>query len=540
MRMISGWTWALVGLCASGGLGCGGGDKGSEEGNSALSPSGGSSGSPSSSSTGSSANKFGEADCVAPPNATATWKGEVEFGTSCLVVCNPGFADCDGRRDNGCETDTSDAAACGRCVDSCLTDLCGAASTCNGYTADVWTLQADIGGGRLRDLAVNGEGQVFARLNTPPLKAPAPLPAVTAGAVLGAGASGPLWQSAGTDTSFPFTQTDATLHTDSRVVGSSAGLYVAEYFDSADIGGQHYESTSGRDVLLSLVSYTGTHVWSRAFNMTGSPSVFGLFADEAGNAYVHVYTDEDFTFEGHAVDVPSSGGYAVLSFTPAGDFRWVQSGLDPADVQPASGPYFAEAGAIFEGSLRSSETGERARSLGAESSGAKMISANADGSLLIAGTATSSDLQQHSGLPGFSGVSADGQIGKNQNTVFVQKLDASGALVWETHFGSLFNLTLYGLRVASDGTSYVLATGNHGPAGIQAPGNYHIFVARVGADGHQEGAFSFDADSPRKAALELDAEGKLHIGAHFTNGATLDKAVTGAGLVGIDLSFTAL
>lgn len=64
--------------------------------------------------------------CVAPPNMHAT--GATCSVGQCAAVCERGFADCDGRIDNGCEVDLSNAGNCGACGVDCAA-LCGSNST---------------------------------------------------------------------------------------------------------------------------------------------------------------------------------------------------------------------------------------------------------------------------------------------------------------------------------------------------------------------------------------------------------------------------
>lgn len=63
--------------------------------------------------------------CVAPPNMHAT--GATCSVGQCAAVCERGFADCDGRIDNGCEVDLSNAGNCGACGVDCAA-LCGSNS----------------------------------------------------------------------------------------------------------------------------------------------------------------------------------------------------------------------------------------------------------------------------------------------------------------------------------------------------------------------------------------------------------------------------
>lgn len=527
-------TWvAVMGL----GLAACGDDGAPAEGNAPLSPAGGAGSSGDDMDGAPTANGFTEQDCVAPPNAAAAWLGEREFGTRCQVVCNAGRADCDGQRSNGCETDTSDPVACGRCVDSCLTDLCGGSAACTSYQAEVWAFEAPIGGEVVRDLAVNAQGQIFVRMNGVAFDTGAPpLSAVAPGSVVALDQGGTLWQSAPGDS-----YVDDNLRpsaTATRVVATSAGLYVAERFSLAELG-ERFEATpsddpasAGSNVMLSLVSYAGERIWSRTLSTYGSPSVFGLFADEASDVYVHVNTDADFVYEGREM----KDGYALFAFSSAGDFKWLEA-LNPLPVRPASGGLFFTQSLFGGDDVRSAETGAGLRRLQTSTLGAQMIAVGADGGMIVSGTVVSSDLQQHQGLPGLSGVTVlDGQMAPNRDAIFVQKWDASGRLVWETHFAPLLVVTVHDLQVSADGTAYVLASGKVGGALASEP--ERVFVARVGPDGQQQAAFRFDVRSPRALAFALGEDGALHLGAHFNGGAVLDTPISGAGIIGADLRFT--
>lgn len=78
--------------------------------------------------------------CSALANAqSATCVPEVTCTSSACVsceslVCNLGFADCDGKNEDGCEVDlTSTVASCGACGHSCPTNRC-ASGSCRAVT----------------------------------------------------------------------------------------------------------------------------------------------------------------------------------------------------------------------------------------------------------------------------------------------------------------------------------------------------------------------------------------------------------------------
>lgn len=60
------------------------------------------------------------ADCVAPPHGTVYTVSESDGGASCLVgLCEPGWGDCDGNPEDGCENDLTSKENCGACENQC-------------------------------------------------------------------------------------------------------------------------------------------------------------------------------------------------------------------------------------------------------------------------------------------------------------------------------------------------------------------------------------------------------------------------------------
>lgn len=61
-----------------------------------------------------------ESPCPDPANGTATCAD-----STCGIVCNDGFADCNGLAEDGCEADLASDATCGSCETACLsTEMC--------------------------------------------------------------------------------------------------------------------------------------------------------------------------------------------------------------------------------------------------------------------------------------------------------------------------------------------------------------------------------------------------------------------------------
>ncbi|MBX7194396.1 MAG: hypothetical protein K1X94_20240 [Sandaracinaceae bacterium] len=84
-------------------------------------------------------------------------------GTCRLGGCDPGYDNCDGRDDNGCETPLNTLSNCGRCGETCsgttnATEICNASLTCDYSSCDGGFL--DCGGGR-----VNGCETAFSTSN---------------------------------------------------------------------------------------------------------------------------------------------------------------------------------------------------------------------------------------------------------------------------------------------------------------------------------------------------------------------------------------
>jgi hypothetical protein len=58
--------------------------------------------------------------CDAPPHTTRSCTTG-----NCVVSCSPGFANCDGNMNNGCEADLTSDQHCGQCGNDCATRTCG-------------------------------------------------------------------------------------------------------------------------------------------------------------------------------------------------------------------------------------------------------------------------------------------------------------------------------------------------------------------------------------------------------------------------------
>lgn len=88
----------------------------------------------------------------APAHATGACSG----GTCAIAACDPGFADCDGLVENGCEADLGSPGTCGACDRRCAVGERCETGTCLRPTAVV-----EVGAGKDFSCAMLADGRVF-------------------------------------------------------------------------------------------------------------------------------------------------------------------------------------------------------------------------------------------------------------------------------------------------------------------------------------------------------------------------------------------
>jgi hypothetical protein len=93
------------------------------------------------------------------------------------------------------------------------------------------------------------------------------------------------------------------------------------------------------------------------------------------------------------------------------------------------------------------------------------------------------------------------------------------------------------VKQAGDGTLYVLVATGQRSFGGDGDGPEPVYVARIGADGQQRGAFSVRLERAQHLALAVGDDGRVHLGGHFDGQAALDSTLTGNGIVGGSLRF---
>ena len=255
--------------------------------------------------------------------------------------------------------------------------------------------------------------------------------------------------------------------------------------------------------------------------------------------YLEILTDEQFVYESVTIDAPLAYANILLSFTPSGDFRWAEE-VSPYSLHPVSRGQFVS-DSIFGDAWRSAETGEPAAGVPFQAVGARGILHDAAGNLIVVGSTQSSQLHLQGGLAGLSNVSSDeGVEAPNRNAMFAAKYAPDGQLLWRTGFGhSLGYSELWDVRLAADDTLYVMASGTARDEtdALIAMELSRAFVARIGADGSQLGAWRLDVDDPAALGLSLSATGLVNVGIHYDGAAQLPEPLTGTGIVGGTLQF---
>jgi hypothetical protein len=385
------------------------------------------------------------------------------------------------------------------------------------------------------DRTVNDAGQVFVNLSTG--RPDETIPAIGALSVVALDGGSRDWVSvpgqSGTQTVSP---------TRAQVKATPAGVFMAEsYYDAVTLATEVIPEPEGGDILLSLISVSGERLWSRPLGISTNTSVFGLYADEDSNVYLEILTDEEFTYEGVTIDAPLVYANILLSFTPTGDFRWARE-VSPYSLHPVSrGQFVAES--LFGDAWRSAATGEPASGVPFQAIGGRGILHDSTGNLIVVGSTQSSQLHLQGGLAGLSDVSgAEGVEAPNRNAIYAAKYAPDGRLLWRTGFGhSLGNSDLWDVRLAADDTLYMMASGtaNSETNALIAMELSRAFVARIGADGSQQGAWRLDVEDPAGMGLSVSATGLVNVGIHFDGAAQLPEPLTGTGIVGGTLQFPA-
>lgn len=206
--------------------------------------------------------------CVERPNVFASGGA-----FNCIYACREGYADCDGDRQNGCETDLAEPDACERCghAFACLMpELCGAAApSCSDGSVSLTILQTesgsriDLGGfaaddGELLILTVKGidlsDGS---------------LPLDLAGCV-----------------AFRYASESAEsrrLWTSLPATGGGDPASVERFADDLVFFGQDPDG-----VVVSSVGIDGTQRWSQRLATTGSAVAHDVVMDDDGSAYMWV------------------------------------------------------------------------------------------------------------------------------------------------------------------------------------------------------------------------------------------------------------
>jgi hypothetical protein len=215
---------------------------------------------------------------------------------------------------------------------------------------------------------------------------------------------------------------------------------------TTDFGGGAVASTGDTDIFLAKYDSSGTYLWSEHFGVAGDFAFFRQAAfDGAGNVYI---IGEP---QGNALDLgcgplPSSMGMFVAAFDPAGSCAWSQAfgsftqkealAVDAMGNVLVTGGFY---GSIDFGSGTMTAPGGDGDVFAAKftSAGSLVWQASFDSGAAAEGTSVVADSCGDILLAGdFSGTInfGSGAMTAANDSIFVAKLDASGAAVWAKAF----------------------------------------------------------------------------------------------------------
>jgi hypothetical protein len=295
----------------------------------------------------------------------------------------------------------------------------------------------------------------------------------------------------------------------SIAVDASGNVYTTGYFEQTvdfdpGAGTSNLTSVGARDVFVQKLDASGNFLWARSFGGTSNDYARCISVDASGNAYTTGYFQGTVDFDpGAGIDNHTSAGNNdcfVQKLDASGNFVWSKT---------------------FGGSLA-----DQALSIAVDASG------NAYTAGYFAGT---SDFDP--------GVGIDNHTSAGSNDVFVQKLDASGNLIWAKSFGgSSSDVGIY-LAVDASGnvytTGYLRGTVDFDPGAgttnlTAAVTNDDSFVQKLDASGNFVWAKTFGGTGTDNArSITVDASGNVYTTGLFSQTADFDPGAGTANLTAV-------
>jgi len=286
-----------------------------------------------------------------------------------------------------------------------------------------------------------------------------------------------LWAKAMGGTS---TDTGYSITTD-----ASGNVYTTGFFQgTADFdpsaGTTNLTSAGSSDIFIQKLDASGTLIWAKRMGGTSFDYGNSITTDASGNVYTTGYFKEtaDFDPSSGTTDLTSAGSYDIFiqKLDASGDFVWAKAmGGTSTDIGYS-------------------------------------ITTDASGNVYTTGFFQgTADFDPSAGTTNLTSAGS--------SDIFIQKLDASGTLIWAKAMGGISGD--YGMSITTDAYGNVYTTGTFqgtadfdpsvGTTNLTSAGEYDIFVAKYTQSGLSVSDFSVSGISiypnPTNSKLTIDNEG---------------------------------
>jgi hypothetical protein len=348
---------------------------------------------------------------------------------------------------------------------------------------------------------------------------------------------------------------------------ASGNVYTTGTFEeTADFdpsaGTSNLTSAGGLDIFIQKLDASGNLLWAKA--MGGTPHDYGysITTDASGNVYTTgtFFGIVDFDPSSGTTNLTSAGDRDIFiqKLDASGNLLWAKAmgGYSSdegrsittdasgnvyttgffyvtADFDPSAGTTnltSASYGDIFIQKLNAFGNFVWAKAMGGTSEDyGRSITTDASGNVYTTGTFRgTADFDPSSGTTNLTSAG-------NQD-IFIQKLDASGNLLWAKAMGG--TSVDYGYSITTDASGNVYTTGffdgtadfdpSAGTTNLTSAGEYDIFIQKLDASGNllwakAMGGTSFDQGH----SITTDAYGNVYTSGNFYETADFDPSTTG-------------
>jgi hypothetical protein len=259
-------------------------------------------------------------------------------------------------------------------------------------------------------------------------------------------------------------------------------------------------SAGGTDIFVQKLDASGNFVWAKSFGGANADEARAINVDASGNVYTtgHFQGTGDFDPSAGTTNLTSVGGYDVFvqKLDASGNFLWAKSSGGGADD-------FGYANTV-------------------------------DASGNVHSTGVFRSIVDFDPGTGTLNLTSSGVT-----DIFIQKLDASGNLVWANSFGGID--IDQGKAIAVDGSGNVYTSGNFrstvdfdpgtGTLSIASLGGFDGFVQKLDASGNFVYAISFGGTgSDSGNSLYIDGSGNVHTTGNFNSTVDFDPGSGAANL----------